>query len=531
MYVSALLALAGSAVAAVAGQGPVVAPDDPAFLLQVHAKNHIEVHRRANERRKRCGSSVSRRAVDRSFEEMSERFQSMYNEGRPRALQGLAPEELSLDIEVEAECFPGRSARALVLRSGLSLEGTDIPSPSPWIEVELDGVMGRHPTVSNFFLQSAESIVELTTRVVRPNTVLNSSLLSDIGDYLDQLRQGRNIPDTNIVISSMRRASAQTIKNRPWSFYSLRALRSERAPLLRVHYTVGLPFHRVMALMDLSREKSVRETVRDSGILCAQYGDCDAEYRSFLIMATGVLKATDGPMCHVPGCQYMKRCQLPWLVRTHFGDMTRRLRSRLGDAVVRRMPRDVLRVWGGDPNKPLYPDGIMDYLKLPEMAEIAGFVSSRNGNCPRNATRQLMPSTRAGVLALAGAMAEDTPQEDVDAPLLNRTCNVYGKDPGNATKLTASMWLEGMLEGLDLMSDHDSPVSRASFSHLVWKSMGQWRLRDDDLGRVYVECRHPSGCVGAEAEDGVETGLRHLAARLVDLEARGQALADRRRAR
>eukprot|EP00438_Fugacium_kawagutii_P016399 Skav204945 [mRNA] locus=scaffold2911:151983:165761:+ [translate_table: standard] len=65
---------------------------------------------------------------------------------------------------------------------------------------------------------------------------------------------------------------------------------------------------------------------------------------------------------------------------------------------------------------------------------------------------------------------------------------------------TAREWLEGAQQGLDLMSDHDSPISQASLSKTVWKSMGSWRLSEDEP-RIFLECRHARRCLGMKRKD------------------------------
>ncbi|CAE7226007.1 gpmB [Symbiodinium sp. CCMP2592] len=88
-------------------------------------------------------------------------------------------------------------------------------------------------------------------------------------------------------------------------------------------------------------------------------------------------------------------------------------------------------------------------------------------------------------------------REQIDNRLRGRRCEVNGEQPtaGAWMAPSARQWLQAASLGQDLMSDHDSPTSKASLSRTVWRSMGQWRLSAEEP-RIFLECRAPSKCLG-----------------------------------
>jgi len=154
----------------------------------------------------------------------------------------------------------------------------------------------------------------------------------------------------------------------------------------------------------------------------------------------------------------------------------------------------MLHAWGGDPDAPLYPQGIMDYLHFPEMAEVGGMVRARRGT--ENISRE-MPVEEDGLLQLASDMLSHENREQIDNRLRGRRCEVNGEQPTTGTWMapSARQWLQAASLGQDLMSDHDSPTSKASLSRTLWRSMGQWRLSAEEP-RIFLECRAPSKCLG-----------------------------------
>lgn len=213
---------------------------------------------------------------------------------------------------------------------------------------------------------------------------------------------------------------------------------------------------------------------------------CSDSYEGMLHLGSMVL----GQAAGCASCGFPKRCQSPWLLRTHFGDLVRSLpekeRGNLTD--------DMLHAWGGDPDAPLYPQGIMDYLHFPEMAEVGGMVRARRGT--ENISRE-MPVEEDGLLQLASDMLSHENREQIDNRLRGRRCEVNGEQPTTGTWMapSARQWLQAASLGQDLMSDHDSPTSKASLSRTLWRSMGQWRLSAEEP-RIFLECRAPSKCLG-----------------------------------
>jgi len=138
--------------------------------------------------------------------------------------------------------------------------------------------------------------------------------------------------------------------------------------------------------------------------------------------------------------------------------------------------------------------GLSDYANFPEMAEIAGFVASRDSDYSErlNASRP-MPIEASELRGLAQEMIDN--KDKVNKALENRPCGLWGSS-NDANSFTVGEWLDGVVEGIDIMSDADSPISKNSFSGVVWKSMGSWRMKKGD-SRVYLECRNARKCLAA----------------------------------
>ncbi|CAJ1379917.1 unnamed protein product [Effrenium voratum] len=97
----------------------------------------------------------------------------------------------------------------------------------------------------------------------------------------------------------------------------------------------------------------------------------------------------------------------------------------------------------------------------------------------------------AGLVQLAEKMLSR--RAKVDQRLRGRACRINGHGSWHAP--TARQWLEGAVQGKDLMSDHDSPATKASLSSTLWRSMGAWRLSPEEP-RIFLECRAPQTCLG-----------------------------------
>eukprot|EP00438_Fugacium_kawagutii_P030085 Skav228174 [mRNA] locus=scaffold3933:44910:46289:+ [translate_table: standard] len=357
----------------------------------------------------------------------------------------LKPHELTIQFEIE---LPPRiyhlpmTPELLLLRGrigspDLSTEdvGGIFLSSGPWWNVELDGTGNSHS-------QTLQAIPEPNSAVVHPQAVLNGSVPSALEEFLEK--------------------NHVTKMQRPFQF------------------TVGLPLERARDL--LQRTPFLHVRVHSTADFCTRKPKpCSRRYEGLLLLCQMVLdQAVKASECGLP-----KRFQKPWLLRTHVGDLVKTLHEdeRQG------LAKDVLKLWG--PDQQLYPKGIMDYLQFPEMAEIGGIVKKRFGPSG-NATVE-MPTDLDGLKKVAAMMLEKN--ASVSKLLRDRPCAVNA--PGNKTWAapTAREWLEGLQQGLDLMSDHDSPASHASLGKTLWKSMGSWRWSTEEP-RIFLECRSPRACLG-----------------------------------
>lgn len=226
-------------------------------------------------------------------------------------------------------------------------------------------------------------------------------------------------------------------------------------------------------------------------------------------------------------CGNPKRGMDPWLIRTHFGDMFKFVERKLGEKALAQFENDVAYIAGDvDLNSPVVPNGLSDYLHFPEMAEVSGMVVSRDHEMTKTfKAKRKMPITEKGLRLLAHRMLDDS--VTVNHRLHTRGCGVFGQNDDPSNNFTVATWLSEMREGRDIMSDLDSPVSKNSFSGLVWKSMGSWRM-DKHNGRVYLECRAPSMCLpypnghkSAQKMDGVLSMIHYSAMIMRDFEAKG----------
>merc|ERR1719440_2463746 len=103
-----------------------------------------------------------------------------------------------------------------------------------------------------------------------------------------------------------------------------------------------------------------------------------------------------------------------------------------------------------------------------------------------------MPTDIPGVLQLSKHLLHN--RKLVGERLMQRPCHLHNRSDAASFAVTVNDWLDGLLVGKDLMSDHDSMLSKSNFSHLLWKSMGHWRMKPGS-SKVYLECRHTKRCL------------------------------------
>lgn len=382
-----------------------------------------------------------------AFQQLYRRYFAHYKKGAVRSIPGLSAHEIPIQYEFEVPNNMYRlkmTPELLLMRGGInnphfaSAIGHVFQSDSPWWHIEMDGLGSKHHQV-------LEGLPEANSVVVRPQTVLNSTLPHDLVKYLEKLQ----------VPPSRHKSSFQ--------------------------FTLGVPMTQVSAL--LKRMPSMQQRHHATTSFCRNRSpSCSEEYEGILLLCQMVLERAS----KCSACGFPKRCQSPWLLRTHIGDLVKTL----PEVEREKLEEEVLELFSKGGDVQLYPKGIMDYLHFPEMAEMSGMVQHRwkgTGETP-------MPTQMADLLKLAERMLHR--REEVDAKLRGRPCRVNSAVDGRSYQApSAREWLQGAQRGQDLMSDHDSPAAKASLSSTLWRSMGQWRWSPNEP-RIFLECRNPQSCLG-----------------------------------
>jgi len=453
-------------------------------------------------------------SVDDRFQLVKERFMRHYSAEGRQVADNLSRSAVSLDYEVQPLCRFQSTPDILLERghmdlsqaSGNSLVLAQIsplfPKVSKYFEVGLDG-KGTHATGETHH-QKLATCMEFGSITMTPRQVLDSSLFQEMQDYittLQSLQAGVRLPGEGGSHSAARMNNCT---------YPVDYLNDTHPDLLAgcakdnvnccgncgLQFTVGIDLARVDALFKLSHIKRliwVRSAVnnicsdrlKDSGVACS------AEYRGLLMLASWTLVQMHRSV-KTESCNNPKLAMSPWLVRTHFGDLYRSVEDRHGVGHMKDFQQHVLHVSDLHLRDVVLSNGLSDYLNFPEMAEIAGYVVSRDSDYSERLNVSLpMPTTTGGLRELAQKMLDN--EDEVNKVLQERPCGLWGRSNA-ANAFTVGDWLEGVVKGVDIMSDIDSPVSKNSFSSLVWKSMGSWRMQKGDF-RVYLECRNATQCL------------------------------------
>lgn len=407
----------------------------------------------------------------------------------------LTPEILLQRGLIDTDRQSRSSKKSSMLLDVFSARGLAWPTVSKWFTVGLDG-SGRK-NANGEWRQTLRAVVELESSLMSPKEVIEGSMPQDIQDFLEDLhaekrRQGEIFRMPFEGSSGLRIDTTHLVK--------------PRRPCSRcfVHWTAGLSLEHVPNLLRNGTDPIWQQVVASVDSLCSKkvfqgVAGCPPEYHAFLTLAVATLRKVQGS-----GCGHPKRGMKGWLVRTHFGDLAFHLRDKFGMELFESIPGDILAVgsWTGDES--VLPDGIIDYLRLPEFAEVAGLVSPRSSvdipaeiGADRWHTEpeaQDIPTAISGLLELSDMMRLNSGA--VNQRLKARSCHLHNgdKDDPNPRSLTVQKWLDGLQDGKDLMSDHDSELSKSSFSHLVWKSMGSWRMKPGS-DRIYLECRRTKLCL------------------------------------
>lgn len=419
------------------------------------------------------------------FDQVAKSFQKKFSTyGRTL---NLPQDKLSLDFELETTAQLDMTPDLLLARAGHHIAPDIFLNVSQWFQVDFDGT-GLGPAHDGY-KQGFTAVLELESVPMKVEEVRGSSFLGDLQHFL----------------AAMNKSSEDATSQNRIAVPGSTNLFFHNHVGDNLQYTIGLPLAWVTTLLtksDSARWQGVMQ--RLNHLHCP---DCSAEYRSLVALAAGTLQ--QAKQCKV--CIQAKRCMFPWLVRTHFGDLVKHVRQSLGEGTSDRFsqfPEDVLEVADVKPDEVIFPNGITDYLKFSELAEIGGLVVPRSSmlgvSQDANVSRSqvsCLPTTRSGIQHLAQQMLKN--REQVEKRMQSRGCNIYGLEDRTLTSFSAQTWLQEMLKGRDVMSDSDSPITQQSFSKLVWKSMGSWRMdMSAGGGKVYLECRSRS-CLGKHKKDSL----------------------------
>jgi len=360
------------------------------------------------------------------------------------------------------------------------------PKVSNWFEVGLDGV-GTTKNEQKTYRQQLAAQIEMESITMTPHTALTSSFLDDMEAWLQKLggMKDAGVPakiHKHLVLDLKPRNL-----NRPNSL-------TENCSKCHMQFTVGLPLSKVPDLLLLAPSNVSKFVVEKvSGICDKRELGCKPSYKGLLMLASQLVMQSQS--CK-DVCGHPKRCVDPWLVRTHFGDMAQAVARDHGAEVLTTLADDVLTATNVAEDTIVFPEGVVDYIKFPEMVELSGLgVSRYKRDAHQHKVTRDMPTTAHGLHSLAKEMLADVPA--TDEKLMSRSlesgCAVFGEGEV-VNSLKARAWVEELLKGKDLMSDYDSSLSKASFSGMVWKSMGNWRMQPGS-DRVYLECRNAQHCL------------------------------------
>lgn len=444
-------------------------------------------------------SALNNTAVE-LFEQLRRGFEKTYSSFGRIPTNDLPPHDLTLDFEFETRAKLEMTPELLLARGSIDRErpgesslldtargdGIDWPRTSKLFTVGLDGSGNKND--KGEWRQTLSAVVELESSLMSPREAAEGHLSRDVQTFLRRLqleknREGNVFPLPFDGSSSIRVNAKHLIDP------------ERRCSRCLLHWTVGLPLQHVPKLLRMSADPLWQSVVANVDSRCSQKErGCPPEYHALISLAAAVLRKVQDS-----GCGHPKRGMKGWLLRTHFGDLAGRVREKLGPRALESVSEDVLAAGGFHGNESVLPNGVIDYLRLPEFAEVAGMVSSRSpvvdanrdSEAQKPAARDI-PTVKDGLLSLSGQMLEN--YELVNRRLLSRGCHLHNWGSFVPRSFTVKDWLTGLQRGEDLMSDDDSEISKSSFSHLVWKSMGSWRMKPG-TDRVYLECRRTKICL------------------------------------
>lgn len=430
------------------------------------------------------------------FEQLRQNTEKTYTQyGRIPTL--IYPDSVSIDFEFETRAHVKLTPELLLSRGGIANyqtsnsvqgdeEGLVWPNVSKWFSVGMDG--SGLTNANGEWRQTLTGVIELESVVMAPKEVIAGNFSRDVHSFLSRLRLHQQTDGDGFPMPFEGSKGIRISLGDSW----LRTIRDPDKPcsFCSVQWTVGLPLQHTAKLLRMSGDSHWKEILTGADSLCSQKEKgCQPEYHALLSLAALVLRKLRGCRCGHP-----KRCMKTWLIRTHFGDLAMFVMAKLGQHELESLPMDVMKVGKLHGKDPVLPNGVMDYLRLPEMAELGGMVFPRNPSLHESGKQmeQDIPTDIDGLLRLSKRLMQN--HSLVDKRLMNRGCHLHNSSSLRSSGFTVQDWLNGLLLGKDLMSDHDSDLSKSSFSHLVWKSMGSWRMKPGS-GRVYLECRRTQNCL------------------------------------
>jgi len=486
-------------------------------------------------------SGLTSEGLNRTALDLFERSRRSYERTYPqygRVPTQVAPDALTLDFEIETNARVKLTPELFLQRGGIDIDlsqrsskrsglvqdsdedysdasdHTVWPKVSDWFAPGVDGtgafvaqkadgskVLAKR--VNGTYRQDMSGQIELESIMMRPKDVRTSSFTKDLQSFLDKLYIAKA---TNLMRWKTRGKIPKTGAWYDMPFKGSKGIKifgaaHPTAPcaVCHVQWTAGLPLQDVSSLLRLTANKPLQGILQRADELSAQRPNgLRPEYHALISMAAWVVYQARN--CR--GCEHVKRCMAPWLVRTHFGDLAMYLKDKYGAKELQHLQADVGQIGQFSGSDRVLPDGIVDYLHLPEMAEMTGMVSARNPSlhAPHPETEQDMPTDAKGLMDLSKKMLLN--YDVINKRMRERNCKLHGRTKTISTDFTVKEFLDGIVHGKDLMSDHDSPLSANAFSHMVWKSMGSWRMKPGS-NRVYLECRSTQECLASTPAQGL----------------------------
>lgn len=413
------------------------------------------------------------------FKRVKELFAKSYSPFG-RQVSNVTPEDVFMDFEIQFGNLD-MTPDLLIEQTYFTLHGESCDAGGPLFDNNQFKFMNwgpdGHATARQFVGASLEGT---TKRFMRPRELLHSGVLEEVTRFIQKANhKGAVIPGTK----------GRVTMGKPFQ------------PGLQ--YTVGLHLSKIPVLLKYSLGKDIWQRTEKR---CREH---PVLYQSLVAIAAMIVRAVSRD--HPSGSAFPKSYIEPWMVRTHVGDIAKYVESQLGRGILANLHDDVLAVSGARPESKAFPNGVIDYLRFSEFAEIGGFVVGRDPlrNSYAEPDRD-MPKTVKGICRVAEKILERNGTEEVltfitddlrmDKLLLKLGRGIYPAnvcalkasqrqaDVCDETLATPSKWLRGLVEGHDFWTDAESILAKQAMSGMMFKSMGSWRMMNSS-GFVYLESR------------------------------------------